>query len=177
VQLIDYSLPKLVDWILFLICSYWRPEKRSLWPVLPLARCYWMSVWQGRNQERANRAIAPPEIFANVMAFTYFTRKVISRNCVRSTCTSSQDNLYANVFAASYGIHKLLTNQCTTLPKTANPELESTFQTLVVIMKWTHPFHESEVVNVTSQSRNPHATNRGYNYTELLLNLAGFSHC
>jgi len=53
------------------------------------------------------------------------------------------------------------------LQKTANPELETTFQTLVVIVKWTYPFHESEVVNVTSQSRNAYATNRGYNYTEL----------
>jgi len=28
---------------------------------------------QGRNQERANRAIATPEIFANMMPFAYFT--------------------------------------------------------------------------------------------------------
>jgi len=91
---------------------------------------------QGRNQERANRAFAPPPgIFANVMAFTYFTRKVISRNCVRSTCTYSQGNFFANVFAASYEIHKLLTNQCTMLPKTPNPKLETSFQALVVIVK------------------------------------------
>jgi len=45
VQLTDYSFPTLVDWILFPIWSCWRPEKHSLWPVLPLARCYWVSVW------------------------------------------------------------------------------------------------------------------------------------
>ena len=46
------------------------------------------------------------------------------------------------------------------------------------------PFYESDVVvaNVTSQSRNPYATNRGYSYrvaivADLLLNLEGFSHC
>jgi len=32
---------------------------------------------QGRNQERANQAIAPSEIFANMMAFTCCVRKVI----------------------------------------------------------------------------------------------------
>jgi len=46
------------------------------------------------------------------------------------------------------------------------------------------PFYERDVVvaNVTSQSRNPHATSRGYPYrvaivADLLLNLLGFSHC
>jgi len=42
VQLIDYWLSTLVDWILFPIWSYWRPQKHSLWPVQPLARRYWV---------------------------------------------------------------------------------------------------------------------------------------
>jgi len=39
-------------------------------------------------------------------------------------------------------------------PKTPNTEPETSFEAQVV--KWNHPFHESDVVvvNVTSQSRN-----------------------
>jgi len=45
-----------------------------------------VGTWhQGRNQERANRPIDLPEIFANMMAFTYFTWKDFSRNCATST--------------------------------------------------------------------------------------------
>jgi len=41
------------------------------------------------------------------------------------------------------------------LPKTLNKEPETSFEALVV--KWNHPFRESDVVvvNVISQSRNP----------------------
>jgi len=58
----------------------------------------------------------PPEIFANMMAFTYFTREDFSRNCVTSTQTSCQDNCFAYVCAVPYWM-KLLTNQCTMLLK------------------------------------------------------------
>jgi len=52
----------------------------------------------GPQPETANRAIVlPPEVFANMMAFTYFTWEVISRDCVTSTWSSSQDNFFAYV--------------------------------------------------------------------------------
>jgi len=57
-------LGREVGLTLFLICSL-EMVVGSLWKD---------STYQGRNQERANRAIAPPEIFANMMAFTYFTQ-------------------------------------------------------------------------------------------------------
>jgi len=69
-------------------------------------------VWhQGRNQERANRAIAPPRNFCKhdgihvLQMKGYFSRRVTSKTFFR-------------IRAASYRI-KLLTNQCTMLPKTA----------------------------------------------------------
>jgi len=83
---------------------------------------------QGCNQERAN---APPEVFANKMALTYCTQRVISRDCITSTWTSSHNNLYACVCAASYWI-KHLTNQHIMLPKTPNTEPETSFEALVV---------------------------------------------
>ena len=94
------------------------------------------------------------------MAFTYSTWKDFSRNCVTSKKTSSQDNFSAYVCTASYRI-KLITNQCTMLPKTRSTEPETRFEALVV--KWNHPFHESDVVvvNRSSHSRNPYATNYG----------------
>jgi len=122
---------------------------------------------QGCNQERANRAIAPQN-FANMMAFTCFTRNVISRDCVTSTWTSSQDNSLAHVCAASYiGCIKLLTNQCTHASENSQPRPGK-------LKLWgasceMKPFHQGDVVivNVISQSKNPYDTNRGYCYTKL----------
>jgi len=70
------------------------------------------------------------------------------------------------------------------LPKTPNVEPETSSEALVV--KSNHPFHKSGVgvVNVTSQSKNSCATNqprllllRVAILVDLLVNLAGFSHC
>ena len=117
-------------------------------------------------QPQTNRTITLFETFANTMAFTYFTWKVISRDRLTSKWTSSQDNFFACVCAASYRI-KLLTNQCTVLSKTPSTEPETHFESLV--LKWNHPFHESDVVvvNMTLQSRIPYAPSRGYCSTEL----------
>jgi len=72
------------------------------------------------------------------------------------------------------------TNQCTMLPKTPNTEQETSFEALVV--KWNHPFHESDVVVVTSVQGSI-----GYNsrlllrsvgiLADLLLNVAEYYHC
>jgi len=88
-------------------------------------------VIQGRNQERANWAIAPPRNFCKHDAIhvlhmkSYFLRL----RCLYVNFFSRQ--LY-RIRAASYWI-KLLTSQCTMLPKTPNTEPETSCEELVVM--------------------------------------------
>ena len=121
----------------------------------------------------------PPKCFANMMAFTYCTRNVTSRDCVTSTWTSSQYSVFAYVCAASYRILKNINQSVYHVSENSQPRTGDKLWDASCEMK---SFYESDVVvvNVTSQSRDPHATNRGYCYSvailaDLLLNLAGFS--
>jgi len=135
--------------------------KNAFRPVTCLGSCWWGArhFWTCPGRLDEDRAATgeqghcpPPKVCKRDGVHVLHTKRY-SRDCVTSTWTS-QDNFFACDCPASYRI-KLLTNQCTMLPKTPNTEPQTSFEALVV--KWNHPFHESDVVvaNVTSQSRNP----------------------
>jgi len=82
---------------------------------------------QGRNHGNGQTGQLPPEMFADMMAFTYSTRKVISRDLRYLYVNLFSRHFFAYVCAASYRI-KLLTSQCTMLPKTPSKEPETSFK-------------------------------------------------
>jgi len=108
---------------------------------------------QGRNQERANWAIAPPQNFCkhdgiHVLHMKRFFTKLcylyvnFSRQLfrIRMCCVILDETINQSMYHAS---------------ETPSTEPKTSFEALAV--KWNHPFHESDVVviNVTLQSRNP----------------------
>ena len=70
-----------------------------------------MELGRARNQERANRAIAPPpEIFANMMVFVLYMKRFFSKLCY----------LYVNFFSRQPFCIRMC---CVILDKTINQSI------------------------------------------------------
>ena len=95
--------------------------------------------------------LLPPEIFANMMAFTYFTWKVISRDCVTSAWTSQHHFLKINQSI----FHNKTINQ--SMYRASENSQHRTGDKIWGACCEVKPSVSSDVVvvNVTSQNRNP----------------------
>jgi len=129
-------------------------------------------VGRGRNQERAI-ALPPPEIFADMMAFTCSTRKLFLETAWPLRELLLMTVFFAFVYVALCRMKQLMHHA------SENSQHRTENWLWGASCEVKHPFHKLDFVVVTSHSSVIYRllTHTVAIVADLLLNLAGFSHC